>query len=101
MDQNETALTSLEDFRATRVEMPAHAFGDLVSDAQWEGDDTPFLVYADCYWIEKLDDGRHMVTIENDGGITGEGVTLEDLEEKLYDWARASNDPIEDLPSGP
>ncbi|MCE6958740.1 hypothetical protein LAZ40_06725 [Cereibacter sphaeroides] len=82
-------LSSIEAFRSSREEMTSHDFGRRVGDTMWDDEPpVPFLVYASNYWIECLPDGRHVVTIENNGAITGEGKTLEDLEEMLYDYAR-------------
>lgn len=89
---------TLEDFRATRTEMSATAFGELIGDLMWEDEpDTTFLVYADTYYIEVLDDGRYLLTLENTGSITGStdgDKTLEDIEEELFEFARdAENVP--------
>ncbi|MCW3783901.1 hypothetical protein [Defluviimonas salinarum] len=82
---------TIDEFRATRREMSAQNFGGLVKDLAWEGDpETVFLVYDDAFYIEKLDDGRFLLTIENQGWITGDpdDLTLEDLEARLFDWAQ-------------
>ena len=76
-------------FQSTRKEMTAKEFGDLVGDAQWEDDDqTRFLVYEDAWYIEVCADGRHLLTIENRGWMTGTDGTLEDLERELHAFSQ-------------
>lgn len=99
IDGAASPFTDLEGFRATRTEMAAREFGELVGDLQWETDDSRFLVYGAGYWIEALDDGRHLLTLENAGWITGQdGETLETLEERLFEFTRPSQD-LTDAPS--
>lgn len=95
LDKVAAPFTDLESFRATRTEMKASDFGTLVGDTLWEeDDDSKFLVYAAGYWIEVIEDGRHMLTLENLGWLTGhDGETLETLEERLFDFTRELRDP--------
>ncbi|WP_411839808.1 hypothetical protein [Paracoccus sp. ME4] len=99
MDGVASPFEDLEGFRATRTEMAASQFGELVGDGQWEADESRFLVYVAGYWIEALDDGRHHLTLENGSWITGQdGETLETLEERLFEFTRPSQD-LTDAPS--
>lgn len=85
LDQVSDPLGDLGSFRKTRTEMKASEFGLLVGDRQWqEHEDTTFLVYGAGYWIEQLENGMHMLTEGDRPMITGEGTTLEDLEEVLF-----------------
>lgn len=83
-----TAIT-FEKFQASRQEMSAKRFGEIVQDGAWddEPDTTRLLVYLDAWYIDILEDGRHQLTIENMGWITDQDITLEDLERKLYEYA--------------
>ena len=89
-------LSSIDVFRASREEMSSHAFGRRIGDAMWDDEPpVPFLIYARNYWIECLPDGRHVLTIENGGAITGEDRALSDLESMLFDFARTAEDTPE------
>jgi hypothetical protein len=80
--------TGFNSFRATRREMSAKAFGKAIGESMWEEDfDTRFLVYADLWYIEICDDGRHMLLLEGQIWITGRDGTLEDLERRLYAYS--------------
>lgn len=80
-------------FQASRQQMSAKAFGDLVGDAQWEDDETTqFLVYDDSWYIEICDDGRRMLTIENMGWIEPES-SLEEMEQVLFDFRDVPQEP--------
>lgn len=80
---------TLESFVATRQQMSAHGFGDIIGDAQWENDhETQFLVYDDSYWIEITNDSRYMLVLENQSWITGPDKTLSDLEAELYAFTK-------------
>lgn len=94
LDQVVDPLADLEAFQKTRVEMKARDLGALIGDRQWENDaKTDFLVYAAGYWIERLENGMHMLTIGNRGMITAEGTTLEELEAALFDYAVEESRP--------
>ena len=89
VEEQEIDEEAFEIFRATRKQMSARAFGELISDAMWEDDDkSQFLVYDDAWYIEICDDRRHMLVLENQNWITGEDTTLDELERKLYDFAK-------------
>lgn len=89
VEEQEIDEEALETFRATRKQMSARAFGELIGDAMWEDDEeSQFLVYDDAWYIEICDDGRHMLILGNQNWITSEGTTLEELERKLYDFAK-------------
>lgn len=89
VEEQEIDEEALEAFRATRKQMSARAFGELIGDAMWEDDETSqFLVYDDAWYIEICDDGDHMLILGNQCWITREGITLEELERKLYDFAK-------------
>ena len=88
LDRVTDPLSDLESFRKTRCRMRAAEFGRLVGDMSWDEDaGSEFLVYAAGYWVEALPDGQHMLTIGNQGMITGAGRSLEDLEAELFDYA--------------
>jgi len=75
-------------FQLSRQVMLASEFGRLIGDAAWEDEkETQFLVYEDSWWIEICADGRHMLTLENHQWITGDDLSLSDLERKLYEFA--------------
>lgn len=89
----------IEAFRASRQQMTGPELGSLVQDLAWDDQpDSQFLVYAEAYYIEILEDGRHMLTIENQGWITEgpEGHSLSDLEGFLFDYAK---DDLDDRPA--
>lgn len=91
-------LSDIDSFRRTRVEMKARSFGELVGDLGWEDDgEADFLVYAAGYWIEALHDGRKMLVLENHSWITGEGETLESLEEMLFDFVVSERRPLREM----
>lgn len=92
-------LDDIESFRATRVEMRADDFGSLVSDAQWEGDDSLMLVYAASFYIEGGLEGPHMCHILRDGWSSESGTSLAEMEEKLFEYAASERRPsLEDTP---
>lgn len=95
-------LADIESFRKTRVSIKAQEFGILVGDMQWEDEpDMEFLVYAAGYWIEKLEDGRHMLTIGNSGSIAPDDCTLEEQEAVLFEFAVSESRPLpEEEPAG-
>lgn len=73
--------------------MPARSFGEIIQDAMWddeEGEKLVFLVYDNAWYIQKEDDGRYSLTIENQSWITGPNLSLEDLERELYIYAEIS-----------
>ncbi len=82
-------MLSFEEFQATRQEMPAHQFGDLIGDAMWEDepDSVRVLVYNQAWFIDICEDGRYHLVLENQTFITGPDVSLEDLERKLYEFS--------------
>lgn len=88
LDRVADPLADLESFRATRVRMPAEQFGQVVGDQMWEGEQTPFLVYAAGYWIEDRGSDRYELVLENLGWTSGPELSLADLEAKLFDYAR-------------
>lgn len=92
--------TPFETFQATRKQMSAKAFGELIGDAQWEDDTTTqFLVYENSWYIEILDDGRHMLAIENRGWITPKS-SLEEMEQALFEFSACYREPeASDTPS--
>jgi hypothetical protein len=80
---------SLSAFRASRQDMPASQFGNLIGDAAWEDepDSTRFLVYEGGWYIEICDDGRFQLVLENQCWITGPDKSLDDLEVLLHEFA--------------
>lgn len=93
LDNIDDPYASVESFRKTRMEVPAHVMGDLIGDAAWEGDNSPILVYSMSWYIEKLDDGRHLLDLGSSSYVTGPDVTVEDLEQHLFDHARSEVRP--------
>lgn len=88
-EQDEAEEEAFQTFQATRKQMSNRAFGEIIGDAMWEDqEETQFLVYEDSWYIEICDDGRHLLVLENQNWITGEDGTLEDLERKLFDYAK-------------
>lgn len=80
-------IKTLEQFRETCRIMTAPDFGELVGDSSWQDKpETLFRVYAESFYIEILQDGRHMLTIENNGWIEPE-TSLSELESILFDFA--------------
>lgn len=78
------------EFQTTRQEMSARRFGEIIQDVMWddeEGEKLVFLVYDNGWYIQKEDDGRYCLTIENQSWITGPNLSLEDLERELYHHA--------------
>lgn len=76
-------------FQASRKEMSALEYGNLIGDFSWE--DTPemkLLVYNDRWNIEVCDDGRYQLVIENLCWITSETRSLEDLEWELFQFSK-------------
>lgn len=89
VEKQEIDEEAFQAFQATRKQMSARAFGEIVGDAMWEDDDkTQFLVYENAWYIEICDDGRHLLVLENLNWITGQDGTLEDLERKLFEFVR-------------
>lgn len=88
-EQEAQGEEAFEAFKATRKQMPAKEFGELIGDLMWEDDTTTeFLVYQDSWYIEICEDGRHLLVLENHDWITGEDGSLEDLERRLFDFAK-------------
>ena len=82
-------LASKEDFVATMVEMPAAEYGDLIRDGAYNDVDSTFRVYAAGYFIENLEGGHHGLMFPREYVSTiKDGVTLEELEQRLFDFAR-------------
>lgn len=76
-------------FKATRKQVTGLEYAGLIGDRAWEDDpDRQLLVYEDSWYIEITDDGRYMLTLENQGWITGEDGTLDDLERELFRYAK-------------
>ncbi|KXV06782.1 hypothetical protein [Acetobacter malorum] len=91
-----------EEFVNSRKEMTNREFGKLVGDMMW--DDKPeqkFLVYDDSFYIEVLGDGRYNLLIGNEETITNETTSLSDLEEQLFDYAKAECGPEWSLDESP
>lgn len=91
LDRVVDPLNSVDDFRRTRVAVRASSFGQLIGDAAWDGEETPFLVYAGSYWIEETDGAEHVLTIGNESWMTGKGETFEDLEQRLFDYGESEH----------
>ena len=95
-DQSDSSEETEQDFlkfQETRRRMTARDFGAIVKDEMWKNDlETQFLVYEDQWWIEVCDDGRYLLTLENQSWITGAGHTLENLERMLHAFARESEE---------
>lgn len=97
LDRVASPLQDVESFRATRVEMSAKDFGEMVGDALWENeDDLQFLVYAGSFWIEIGKDGRHALDLEREEWVTGGDETLDTLEGRLFAWALEQRAPSEE-----
>lgn len=82
---------TFEDFQASKTEMTAQAYGDLIGDASWPEREelNVVLVYGGHYNIEHLRDGRHQLVIENRCWITDSETTLADLEYELFLYAKS------------
>lgn len=88
-ERDEAVEADFAAFQATRTEMTGMAFGKQIGDRMWEDQpEASLLVYEGRWYIDICQDGRHMLTLENRGWITGHGVTLEDLERELFTFAR-------------
>lgn len=84
----EVTKMTFAEFQATRRSMSAQEYGELIGDKFWEDDpEAKYLVYADHWNIELCDDGRYLLILGNQQRITGDGMTLEDLEKILYEYA--------------
>ena len=89
LDRVVDPLACLNDFRATRVTMRAHDFGNLIEDESFRGDASTFQVYAGRFYIEEYPDGKFGLLIDRDISIGD----LPDLESKLYEWALSEARP--------
>ena len=82
-----TDSVPFKDFIATKKQMKAKDFGELIRDLAWEDEeDTEFLVYQDAWYIEILKDGSYLLTLEN---LQWSGDTEDDLHElevKLHEF---------------
>lgn len=104
MDANGEPFADVDSFRATRVEMTTEETGDLVSDMTREKEDgRNVLVYHASLFIEIEASGEHKLTLgTRDFRTAPGGLTLADLEQELFEWARAERgwpEPEEITPS--
>lgn len=121
LDNVADPLADPEAFAKTAVVMTSEAYGDLICDASFDEQNNDVLVYTASYYIdvipvegaeeaevpegeakaltrqdiveaEKEGRVRFGLLLERDYFTSDEGLTLEDLERKLFDWARLESD---------
>lgn len=121
LDEAADPLADPVSFAKTAVVMTSEAYGDLICDASFDEQDNDVLVYTASYYIDVIPvegaekaqgpegeakaltrqdiieaekDGRVRfgLLLERDYFTSDGGLTLEDLEHKLFDWARLERD---------
>lgn len=80
---------AFREFQKTRRAAKGAEFDEICGNLGWFEDkpDADILIYADRWMIEKLDTGQYHLVIENFTEITGETVSLEDLERILFEYS--------------